>query len=654
VLAWASAASSASADAYERRAIAGVRAVAPPVVDGKLTDAVWRTAAKAETFIDQNRGTPALDQTVALIAYDDLAIYVAFECRDSLPQGIVARETVRDSKYASMEGATEDSIEVLFDFFTSYRGDDRARFSTNPLGTPSARNSGGRAGKLEWKGDWTCAAGRTEAGWSAEMRIPWAILSFPSKREPLSIGINFQRWHHRPKIRSQWSYEGPQGFSERQGVWTGVVVPRAGFRSTVSVLPYVLAGLGGSRDGVQSGLDLRYSATPELTAVATVNPDFGTIEGAVEGIQFSRSERWVAERRPFFLEGADYLSAGTEYAIGPFFYPNRIRSFDVGAKVYGKITPKDTLGLLHAVDFGRRSDTVAQVRHDISPTTSASLFVSNVAATDDNNTAVVAQESARWGKAGFHSQWAYSGGKDAGGSAQQVNLTYEDKNAFHSVQYIAVAPDFRVADGLVWFTDYRGIFLYHVWGGEWRQGPIRGFNVELNPIADWHTDGRPFRRNVSVVGAMETRSDWVVWSRLSYGTFDGDLDSVYGAGVIYGASNRFRRVGLSLNKGRQAGKPYAFLGPSGSVRVKGKLDLGYGGSIQDFGGRTQQHIVTVNYELSPTRSFGGRLVIQDSATNWYVSYRQSGGKGAEFFVMFGDPNAERFVSSLRVKVVLAL
>ncbi|MBM3493650.1 MAG: hypothetical protein FJX72_04910 [Armatimonadetes bacterium] len=496
------------------------------------------------------------------------------------------------------------------------------------------------------------------------MAIPWRMLSFPARAKPLDVGINFRRWQEHRRVSSEWSTEGSHGQQENQGIWTGVTTPREPFRPSLSLLPYVVgklrgpSQLGGSSPaddaGAQAGLDVRYSATPELTGVATINPDFGTIEGAVEGIQFSRSERWVPERRPFFLEGADYLSAGTEYALGPFFYPNRIRALDLGAKVYGKITPRDTLGLLYAVDFGRRSDLVTKIRHDLGKTASAGLFVASMSADDDNNTVVVAEQNARKGKAGFASQWAFSGGRDAGGTAQQVNLYYEDTNSFHSFQYLAAEPDFRASDGLIWHNDFRGAHLYHVWWGEWRNGPYRGFSMEFNPYMDWHMDGRPFRSGVSISGGVDLRSDWGAWCSASYGTFDREIDNTYGMGVVYGGSNRFRRIGVSLNRGRQAGRPYAFLGPSATFRVFRRLDIGYGGAVVDFDGHSDQHIVTANYEITPTRSVGGRLVAQNGRTNWYLSYRHSGQKGTETFLMLGDPNADAFVNAMRLKMVFAI
>ena len=203
---------------YRNRRIPAVHIATPPVIDGDLSDAAWASAAKADTFIDRQRGTFAADQTTAYICYDDRAIYVAFRCTDSQPAAIVARETIRDSRYSNWRGPSEDSVEVVFDFFNSHRWDDLTRFSVNAIGTPSARLGGGRAGKMEWKGEWEGAARRTSFGWTAEMRIPWNILNYPLSQKPESFGINFYRYQERTKTETCWSDTGPQEFLEYEGL----------------------------------------------------------------------------------------------------------------------------------------------------------------------------------------------------------------------------------------------------------------------------------------------------------------------------------------------------------------------------------------------------------------------------------------------------
>lgn len=654
---------------FARRPIAAVRTAEPPVVDGDIADAAWKQAPKAEGFFDRQNSQSATDQTIAWVLYDEKFIYVAFHARDSKPDEIVGRETIRDSGGGR---DSEDRVEVAFDPFLTRRGEDVTRFSVNPLGTPSARLSGGRAGKVEWKGNWDAAARRVADGWTAEMRIPWEILNFPSSATPVTMGINFSRYQYRTRRGSVWSDLGPQGFMDREGLWTGVLVPKGLFRPKLSLLPYVLPGLGEDNSAVRAGVDARYTLTPEVTFVGSINPDFATIEGAVEGIQFSRSERFLPERRPFFLEGRDYYEAGQSFAIGRYFYSNRIPVFDFGVKMFGKVTAQGTLGLLATADFGRRSDIVARYRHDFSPTNQVGLFFTNKSASDplradeldrnEENRVAVLLQNARWGKFGVSSQYALSSGRfpttgqrSGGGDAAQVNFTYEDIHNFTSLQLLNVEPTFRAANGLINFVDYRGASLFHTWGRQWNSGGFwRSFDLWFNPRVDWHLDGRPFRRGGGMGVSFDTRSDLGLGVDVNYTKFDRQTDNTIGLFFGLGQSNRFQRAGLRFETGQQADRPYSFIGPSLSLRTLGKLDIAYGGGFQNYTEDSTQHVLTMSYEFLPTRSAGGRIVVQDNDTNGYISYRNSGATGTEIYFILGDPNARRFTARAALKFVFAL
>lgn len=643
-----------STDSYTRRPIPAIKTTIPPTIDGDLSDPAWKEAPTATIFVDRQNGNVVADQTIAYLLYDERHIYLGFHCKDSRPEQITARETIRDSRYQGEEDDNEDNIEVIFDPFQSHRSEDFTRFSLNAIGTRSARLGGGRGGKVEWKGDWDGAVKRVEDGWTAEMRIPWGILNYPNSKEPITMGINFQRFQYRTRIESIWSNTGPQRFNELQGHWIGVQVPQSAFRPKLSLLPYILPGSDRRGPRFRSGLDARYTITPELTAVGSLNPDFGTIEGAVEGIQFSRSERFVEERRPFFLEGRDYFDAGQFFSIGHYFFPNRIRTFDIGTKVYGKITPADTLGFLHTIDFNRRSDVVARYRRDLSPTSNIGLFFTQKSAKDDNNTVGVLLQSARWGKLDLSSEWAFSSGQQAGGPARQVGLSYGDKHLFSFIQYLDVSPAFRDANGLIFFNGYRGFTMYENWSVEWRQGFWRSFNLSLFPRYTWRTNGRPFQRGGGVDLWLEARDDWGIGLEGRYEAFDHQIDNTYEIAFRSGVSNRFRQWGVRLETGRQGSRPSTFIRPEFSLRCLRRLDIAYGGAILHLNGSRQQHVATLNYELSPTRSFGGRVVVENADTNWYLSYRHSGERGTEVFFIVGDPNARRFSETAVVKFVFVL
>jgi len=48
------------------------------------------------------------------------------------------------------------------------------------------------------------------------------------------------------------------------------------------------------------------------------------------------------------------------------------------------------------------------------------------------------------------------------------------------------------------------------------------------------------------------------------------------------------------------------------------------------------------------------VVVSGADTNWYLSFRNSGERGIETYVILGDPNARRFQEELRVKFVFAI
>src|SRR3712207_2267404 len=91
VLVFALLASAASVSAQQSTPGAGariaeaVRTDAPARIDGRLDEAIWSSAPRAGSFV-QNRpspGAPATQATDVQIAYDDEALYIAARNRDT-------------------------------------------------------------------------------------------------------------------------------------------------------------------------------------------------------------------------------------------------------------------------------------------------------------------------------------------------------------------------------------------------------------------------------------------------------------------------------------------------------------------------------------------------------------------------------------------
>ncbi len=80
-----------------------------------------------------------------------------------------------------------------------------------------------------------------------------------------------------------------------------------------------------------AGVDVKWQMTPNITADATINPDFATVEADQERINLTRYELNYPEKRLFFQEGNEMYSTRIKT-----FYSRRIQDILYGAKLNGK------------------------------------------------------------------------------------------------------------------------------------------------------------------------------------------------------------------------------------------------------------------------------------------------------------------------------
>ncbi len=634
---------SAAAAAESRRSLPAVRATSPPVIDGDLSDACWQGVPKAEGFIDPYLGTPPADATEAWICYDETNIYVAFRAYDSQPDKIVAQEAKEE---ASLRG--DDSIWFNFDPFHTHQGTDRCLFGVSARGVHSTDIGVGRAIKTEWKGEWKSAARIGTNGWTAEMAIPWAMLTYPTGQKPVTMGLNFARWQQRTQVTSFWSCLGTHFNYKLDGHWEGVVP--APFKPRFSFLPYVLGQAGAHLRG-DAGLDARAVLTPSLTGVLTVNPDFGTVERAVEGIDFSYSERYVPDRRPFFMEAERFYAENT--LIGRFFYSQRVPDFDTGLNLYGKVAPKTSLGMLGAFDVGNRSDYIVRGRQEFNETDSLAFSAIGRDDADGHNQVFVLHPVWRGGNWVCLTHWApsFEDGRYLG-DALNLDFSYQGRRLSFGNNFHYVRPGFRADNGYIPFTDLYGNFTWMTHSTEWREGPLRVVRLAGMMREEQHFDGRWFRLQPALYLFSETRGDWGVNLHWEGGKFQEFEDNLFEVQVRGRVSDKFHHFGLGLQFGRQAGEDLVFLTPQVTWRFGERFTVGVASSILSHREDRQQHILSANYDLSKDKSIGGRLVQRNGLTSAFVSFRRSGYKGTDYYVIFGDPDpVKKFTPQLIVKVV---
>ncbi len=311
----------------------------PPVIDGRLDEPVWRTAAPATGFVQRAPmgGAPASQRSEVRIAYDRGAIYVGVRNFDSAPDSIADQLGRRDA-----EDIFSDWFTVAFDSY----GDRRTAFgfAVNPRGVLRDLDLfNDEDDDILWDAVWNVAAHRDSTGWTAEFRIPLSQLRYnagPGGAErPWSI--NFAREIARHGEESFWSPTpaNAPGIVSRFGTLTGLDSLRPASR--IEMLPYLRTQVEtqpvaarnrfvpASRLATAVGGDVRVKLPQSLTLTATVNPDFGQVEADPAVVNLSAFEIFFPERRPFFLENADAFSFGKTRSFNDndaprFFYTRRI------------------------------------------------------------------------------------------------------------------------------------------------------------------------------------------------------------------------------------------------------------------------------------------------------------------------------------------
>jgi len=411
-------------------AIEAHKIASPPVTDGTVNDGEWRGASVATGFLQYlpQRGEPASQPTEVLLAYDDNTLYVAFRIFDD--RDPTAQLTRRDADLLE-----DDAVVVVLDT----HGDRQSAyyFVTNLLGTQADGRiaDDGRTVDGSWDGAWHAAARRTEYGWSAELAIPFASLSF-RRGAKVRWGINFGRSRRSALERSFWA--GPLDHQYRvsqAGTLNGLVIPAPTRRH--QVIAYGLSRLEeGAADTWDAGIDARYAVRPDVLLQGTVNPDFATIEADREQINLTRYELSLPEKRPFFLEGSELFRQRIRT-----FYSRRIADIRGGAKLNAKQGPW-TAALIWAnqnppVGMPAANFAVARLQRSVSGRSNVALMVADRLRDRLHQGAASADATLFFTKTlGFTGQWVETFGPfDQGTRAFFLRPSYDAPTGHFHLRY---------------------------------------------------------------------------------------------------------------------------------------------------------------------------------------------------------------------------
>jgi hypothetical protein len=404
--------------------------------------------------------------------------------------------------------------------------DDQRRgyeFIVNPLGVQADLINDATTGNEDasWDGLWSSAGKLTAEGYDVEIRIPFSTLRFRDGPGDKRWGISLFRNYPRDKRHQLTSHKVPRESNCFLCEWTkyeGMAGARQG--RNIEVVPTLTVGTSQSRRAagtewqdttteVEPGVDVSWAPTPNLTLNATLNPDFSQVETDQLQLNFNDSfALFFQEKRPFFLEGADYFN--TQFNV---LYTRQIADPDFGLRVtgrqgkgaYGAFVARDanTLVLVPGVlgSGFRQLDQEANVavgryRYDLNEHTSVGV-IGTFRHGDDYSNDLVGVDG-RWQKGAhtataqvLHSQSEYptsivnsystelGGDSTPSGEAWRAAYSFSNRNWNVNLQQVDVDPGFRAdlgffgqvgydrsvaGGGYTWYRDGKSINRINIYG----------------------------------------------------------------------------------------------------------------------------------------------------------------------------------------------
>ncbi len=364
-----------------------------PKVDGFLDDEIWIKSkiniADEFTQRQPDEGEAPTESTHVAIVYDDEAIYFGFWVYDSEPE-LIQQQLVRRDRYGEA-----DRVAVRLDPYHDHQ--TGFGFELNCSGVMIDYTiSNDNWTDHDWDGVWEGNVQMQPWGWSAEIKIPYHCLRFPEK-EVHTWGVDLVRWINRKNESDRWAFVPVEnaGFTSNFGHLTGLegITPAR----HLEILPYAVSSVEtddktqGNPDGKDffnnTGVDVKYGVSSNLTLDMTINPDFGQVELDRPVLNLSAFETYFSEKRPFFVEGSSMFA--TRYDL---FYSRRIgrqpsrwvddttyaytldrpkaTSIISAAKLTGKLSSGTSIAFLNAVTAEEKEEYFQEwTEHVVDPNT---------------------------------------------------------------------------------------------------------------------------------------------------------------------------------------------------------------------------------------------------------------------------------------------
>ena len=470
-------------------------------IDGVLDDPAWQDALKIDMpyeWYPSDNGTPPV-ATFCYVTYTDSRLLVAFEALDASPGTIRAHLMDRDDITTLV---ADDYVGMNIDTFNDER--QALQFRVNPLGVQADATFDEFEGAEDfaWDSIWDSQAKINERGYVVEISIPFSQMRFPRTAEIQTWGFEGFRSYprnDRHRISTKYTDRNKECTLCQENKIVGFVgiepgrnlelTPTLTAISTQRRPDFPDGGLETDDEDAELGLNARWSITPNLALNATYNPDFSQVEA--DNAQLAVNTRFALffpEKRPFFLEGADFFETPLQV-----IFTRSLVDPNWGVKVTGKegksaigayIVEDDLTNFLipsnQQTQIGQLDETmlngVLRYRHDIGArSTIGVLYAGRDAGTYRNEVAgadaFVALNQSNIIRAQYvKSDTRYGsdiGLPDADGDALHFSYLHQSRNWFFRGTYEDIGEDFRADSGFIPRADFKrkeGILERNLWG----------------------------------------------------------------------------------------------------------------------------------------------------------------------------------------------
>lgn len=517
---------------------------------------------------------PITQPTTAYLSYDDTQLYVGFVCHASSVSEVRAHMSKRESVFS------DDVIGVLIDTF---RDQQRAyMFFVNPLGVQADGITAAATGDdMSFDTQWHSEGKVTSSGYVVLVAIPFKSLRFPVQTN------GAQSW--------RLALMRIMPATDEQAFWPGITNKLNNFVAqfgdleglagvspgrNLQLIPYATFARAreldsknaryASQNEHRAGLDVKTVVRDALTLDFTLNPDFSQVESDDPQVTVNqRFEVFFPEKRPFFLENADYFNDTPQN----LFFSRRIADPQFGGRVTGKLGHW-AFGAVAADDRapGRRTDPgspghgdrtldgVFRVRHDFGSQSRLGAMLTTRTFGPSSNTVASADTRIRINPQWFidaqtvHSDTTALDGSELKGTLTRVQLGRSGREFAYNLSYEDASPGFRTQLGFVPRLDYRQVTNYFQIRWFPKTGPVLNYGPNSFSQATWNYDGAlrdwvarlPFlvvfkgRTNVFVRHAFisETIQGRVFRQREDLVAFNSDYLKWFGVNTAFNASTR--------------------------------------------------------------------------------------------------------------------